>query len=139
MKVPKKQVDALFAPLIDQAPSTRLTVTLAVPVPINKYWRVFRNRAILSAEARKYKATAFLGIRLGPPILGPVALKVTWFRAMKAGDLDGRLKCLLDVLQGRVYENDSQVVEIHAFRFEDKDNPRVEVEAWAVAEPRTAP
>lgn len=136
--VSREQATEIFRPLSlplpDDPPSTRLKVTLAVPVPVNQYWRVFKKGLILSKAARAYKASAFLGIRLGPPIAGPVALRVVWYRALKSGDLDGRLKCLLDVLQGRVYANDSQVVEIHAYRREDKANPRVEVEAWSVAE-----
>jgi Holliday junction resolvase RusA-like endonuclease len=33
----------------------------------------------------------------------------------------------LDNLQGIAYVNDRQIVEIHARRFDDKANPRVEV------------
>ncbi len=61
-------------------------------------------------------------------ILSEVAVTLRVFRPQRSGDLDNRLKCLFDALQGVVYANDSQVVEIHAYRFEDKKRPRVEAE-----------
>ena len=62
------------------------------------------------------------------PLTGPVTLTVTWFRKIRRGDLDNRLKVLLDALNGVLYVDDDQVVEIHAFRKDDRLNPRVEVE-----------
>ena len=37
------------------------------------------------------------------------------------------MKVLLDSLTGVIWEDDSQIVEIHAYRYEDKNNPRVEI------------
>ena len=37
---------------------------------------------------------------------------------------------MLDALNGIVYLDDSQVVEIHAFREDDKENPRVHFYAY---------
>ena len=53
---------------------------------------------------------------------------VVVYRARRAGDLDNSLKVLLDALNGIAFEDDSQVVEIHARREEDPANPRVEVQ-----------
>ena len=61
---------------------------------------------------------------------GPVALNLTVFRPRKSGDLDNYLKIMLDALQGFLYDNDSQIVEIHAYRQDDKDNPRVVLTAY---------
>ena len=61
------------------------------------------------------------------PLAIPLSVSIRWYRGRKSGDLDGRLKVLLDAMQGSVYENDSQIVELHAFRSEDKLNPRMEV------------
>jgi Holliday junction resolvase RusA-like endonuclease len=47
------------------------------------------------------------------------------------GDLDNRIKVMLDALQGLAFENDSQIREIVARRFKDKDRPRVMVQISA--------
>jgi Holliday junction resolvase RusA-like endonuclease len=33
----------------------------------------------------------------------------------------------LDALQGSLYLNDSQIVALHLYRYDDKANPRIEV------------
>lgn len=54
------------------------------------------------------------------------------YRKAKRGDLDNFLKCLLDGMQGVMYKNDKQIVELVARRHDDKLNPRVEVKVCAV-------
>jgi crossover junction endodeoxyribonuclease RusA len=111
-----------------------MSATLVLPYPIsaNRYWRSVPGRGVLlSAEARRYKEDAgkealAAGVR---PVDGPVALTVTLYRPAKRGDLDNRLKVLLDALGGGIaYRDDSQVVELHAYRCDDAANPRVEVQ-----------
>jgi crossover junction endodeoxyribonuclease RusA len=104
--------------------------TVGYPPALNQHWRVFRNRILVSAESRAYKCVAALQARTqgARPLAGPCRLEVHLYRPRRAGDLDGRLKVLLDCLNGIAWEDDSQVVEIHAFRHEDKVNPRAEVE-----------
>lgn len=68
------------------------------------------------------------GVRPTNPTKAPVAVTVHLYRPRRVGDLDNGLKALLDTLQGYLYENDSQVLELHAFRHDDKARPRVEVE-----------
>jgi len=41
------------------------------------------------------------------------------------------LKTVLDVLEGRVIENDRRVVALHVFRAKDRERRRVEVEVCA--------
>lgn len=108
-----------------------MRLTLHEPPSANRWWRNVNGRMVTSRQARLYKAAAGLsaicqGIR--EPITGPVSLTVTWYRGRASGDLDKRLGVLLDALQGVCYENDSQIVELHAHRSDaDKRNPRVEV------------
>ena len=81
-----------------------------------------------SGEARAYcKVVAILarGIR---PTAKPVALTLRWYRGRRSGDLSNRIKICEDSLQGIVYVNDNQIVELHAYRHDDKANPRLEVE-----------
>ena len=92
-----------------------------------------------STEARDYqKYVNRLALSLGIRMIrrpATVAFQVTWHRTKKMGDLDKRLGIVLDALQGVVYENDSQIVEIHAKRVETTENPRIEVTVYEVKAP----
>lgn len=109
-----------------------VSFTLPIPPSSNRYWRtvISRGKAMVfvSEEAKRYKSQ--VAKLAGQPSLIQSAVVVTLkvFRAQRSGDLDNKLKVLFDSLQGVVYANDSQIVEIHAFRYEDKNDPRVEVE-----------
>jgi crossover junction endodeoxyribonuclease RusA len=103
-------------------------VTLPVAPSSNRYWRVWRNRAVRTKEAEAYIAAVRQAV--GPLrvlFVGPVAVTIHWYRAARMGDLDGRLKVVLDAFQGCVYENDRQIVELHAYRHEDPKAPRMEL------------
>lgn len=109
-----------------------VTVVLPVPPNANHYYTIFRGRKILSAEARRWKA-GVAGLLYGrKPISGPVSMTLRWYRASKTGDLDGRIKATQDILTGVLYEDDKQIVELHAYRSEDKHNPRIEVEVKGI-------
>lgn len=119
-----------------------ICLTLDVPPSSNVYWKVWRNRAVRSAAAEAYCNKVLLHARnrnIRPlPLKTPVSVTLRWFRAIRAGDLDNRLKVALDALQGAVLVNDSQVVELHAYRYEDPEHPRVEVEIERLDEPKVA-
>lgn len=90
---------------------------------------MWRNRIVVSDEARAYKSGAKLraltqGMR---PLLGPVYVSLTVYRAERRGDLDNKIKVALDALQGVGYTNDSQVTELHARLEDDPSNPRLVV------------
>lgn len=105
-------------------------ITLDYPPSANRYWRVYNNRVVRSSEATDYvghvaQVCQTAGIK---PINGDVAVTLRVYRPQRSGDLDNRLKCCLDALQGYAYHNDSQIVAIHATRHDDKDCPRIELE-----------
>ena len=107
---------------------------LPLPVSANRYWRNYRGRTVVSAEAKDYKMAVCLqaqhrGVR---PFAGPVAVYLRVYRARKSGDLDNSIKVLLDALCGVAYADDKQIVELHSWRFDDPRNPRVEVEVRQV-------
>lgn len=120
-----------------------MKVTLPYPPSANRYWRAFRGRTVLSAEAKSYKkqVAAILKAAGWVPSEGPVAYTANIYRPLKSGDLDNRLKVLGDALTGFAWVDDKQVVELHAYRHDDKANPRVEMEIVALADgpPRNAP
>lgn len=114
---------------------TPLRLTLPEPPSINHYWRVVRGRPILSRDGRLWKQEAgarALAAKLRR-IDGPVAVELTWYRGRRSGDLDNRVKVVLDVLRGLAYRDDKQVVELHAYRYDDKHDPRVEITIQEVA------
>lgn len=100
-----------------------------LPPSANRYWRHYRGRVVVSDEAKQYKQMLAMLAKVDQvtPLTGPVVLTVAVYRERKAGDLDNRLKVLLDALQGTFYENDSQIRELHATLHDDKQDPRVEV------------
>lgn len=105
-------------------------ITLPYPPSVNAYWRHVRGRTLLSADARAYKVAVgqqcnLLGI---VPTSAPVVLRINVYRPRAQGDLDNILKALLDSLAGHAYVDDAQVVELHAWRHDDRAVPRVEVE-----------
>jgi crossover junction endodeoxyribonuclease RusA len=106
-------------------------VKLVLPYPpsANVYWRIWRGRPCVSAEARDYKRRVLLmGLTLKlRPLEGPVSLALTIYRPRPAGDLSNRIKVLEDALQGVAFEDDDQVEVIHALRLDDAANPRAEV------------
>lgn len=109
-----------------------LNFTLPMPPSSNRYWRTVasngRAMTFVSEEAKRYKRQVARLIGLPALIQSSIAVTLRVFRPQRSGDLDNKLKVLFDSLQGVVYADDSQIVEIHAYRFEDKTNPRVEVE-----------
>jgi crossover junction endodeoxyribonuclease RusA len=104
-----------------------MTYTLPVPPSTNRFWRICRGRPVLSSEARFYKKKVAALLHKEKPRKGEVSLTIAWYRERKSGDLSNRIKCLEDSLQGVLYVNDSQVVALHAYRYDDKANPRIEV------------
>ena len=105
-----------------------MTFTLPCPPSANRYWRIFGGRAVLSKEARLFKKKVAVLLHAKVKRLdGPVSVTVSWYRARKSGDLDNILKATLDSLKMIAFRDDKQVTAIHAYRFDDKANPRIEV------------
>ena len=99
------------------------TLHLLYPVSMNKMWRTFRGRTVLSAAGRAYKEqAAALARQAGAQIItGPVRLEVTLhakkpLRKSKSPvrriDLSNSLKVAEDALSGILYVDDHQTHEI---------------------------
>ncbi len=107
-----------------------IKLILPYPPSSNTLYATFRGRRITSAIGRKFKSDiALLARQQGARLLnGDLSVTFRVFRPIRRGDLDNRLKISQDALKGICFEDDRQIIEIHAFRFDDKANPRIEIE-----------
>lgn len=88
-----------------------------------KHPRVIKSQKALDYE---YSSLSQIKTQLATPemILGPVSLEFHVYYGSRRPDLD--ISLIQDILQtAGIYKNDRQVVEIHAFKYLDKENPRV--------------
>lgn len=110
-----------------------MRLTIPYPPSANRIWRNARGRTILSKEALSFKRDVAILAKVArvKMLSGPVAVRMRVFRPHKRGDLDNRIKAVLDSLNGIAWEDDEQVETILATRHEDKNNPRVEIEVWS--------
>jgi crossover junction endodeoxyribonuclease RusA len=106
----------------------KIKITLPFPPSVNTLYATYKGRRILSKEGRQFKKTVELLVGKTTPTTNEVAVTVEIYRPRRTSDLDNRLKGLLDSMTGLFYVDDKQIVEIHAYRYEDKGNPRAEVE-----------
>lgn len=111
----------------------RTQLVLPYPPTANFYWRTAlvrgRPQTYVSEEGKAYRAEvqklcAAAGVRC---FTGATSLRLAIFRPRRAGDVSNRIKVLEDALRELVYRDDEQNVEVWARRYEDPDEPRVEV------------
>jgi crossover junction endodeoxyribonuclease RusA len=120
------------APRLQGTPVVQF-VTLPYPPTANNFKvpivRGTRACMTLSAEARTWKGVAELRVSTANLVSlnGPVKLDIHVYRPRKVGDLDNAIKLSVDALSKYAYYDDEQVTEIHAYRHDDKANPRVEI------------
>ncbi len=113
-----------------------MRLELPFPPSANTLYRTLvagkRAFPVKSKEHRDYvaKVAAAMKATRAQPFPAGVAVAVTahLYRPRKTGDLDNSFKALMDVMTGMAYADDSQVVEIHAYRHDDKANPRAVVD-----------
>ena len=116
-----------------------IELELPLPPSANKYWMIAHNSFVTTPEAKAYKQRVFSSLaNKCEPLRGEVAINVTVFRPAKRGDLDNYLKIMLDALQGIAYIDDKQIIEIHAFREDDKRNPRVKLLVYETGKDNSA-
>lgn len=97
-----------------------LYVRLPYPPSANRLWANFRGHVVKTAEAREYSKTCAELVRLAGGKLTEKAVVVNILveRPRRVGDLDNRLRAVLDALNGLVYSDDDQVVGIVATRID---------------------
>lgn len=105
------------------------TYTLDLPPLLNSLYRpVARGKLVLSAEGRIYKQYVRLVAGGADKLTGDVVVTMRVYRKRKKGDIDGFLKLVLDAFSGVAYHDDSQISDLVVRRYDDKDEPRLEIE-----------
>jgi crossover junction endodeoxyribonuclease RusA len=118
-----------------------MNIVLPFPPSANRYYRNFRGRVVKSKAALDYQravgclATGDASNGFPTLLTGAVGLQLNFYRPQRRGDLDNRLKVLVDALQGILYSDDKQIVELHAYLHDDKISPRVEITIWSTGGP----
>jgi len=121
-----------------------MKLTLPFPPSANRYWRhpVINGhpRTLLSREARAYREQCGWAARsqVKKMLSGPVSVRALFYFPNRRGDLDNRVKQLLDALNGIVFSDDSKVEHLECTRLIDKENPRVELEVSAIQPDKAA-
>jgi crossover junction endodeoxyribonuclease RusA len=99
-----------------------VTIELQLPYPpsVNRYWRTFRGRMIVSAEGRQYRADV-LGALLGRGVRAPegeLAVALDMHPPdRRRRDVDNVCKAVLDALTAAgVYTDDSVVADLRVTR-----------------------
>ena len=111
---------------------TPVLLVLPYPPSVNRLYRTIirgkRAMPIKSAEHRAYMTAVERATSVEPWSADKLlAVSLRLYRPRRIGDIDGPLKALFDALNGRAWVDDSQVVELHVERLDDKARPRVEV------------
>jgi len=97
-----------------------ITLTLPWPPSVNKYWRTFQGRMIISAEGRSYRkavAEQVLIQRGAKHYTGKLCVVIEAFRPdNRRRDLDNLLKAVLDgCTHAGVWEDDSNIVDLRIY------------------------
>lgn len=124
-----------------------LSVVLPLPPGVNNQYATVGGRRVLSAEARRFKASVrrevesytFSG-RLSDSLLDSLRRSYLslfidfYFPTPMKRDLDGGLKITQDALCESLDINDNRVVDIHLVKRIDPRNPRIDVQLEAIPE-----
>lgn len=100
-----------------EATATGWRFVMPEPVSTNRLWRRGRTRAGRAVTVKSQRAAmdqeaaAWLFSRCAP-LGGDVALRALWVRSRRSGDVDNRLKAMLDALKGVAYGDDAQVARL---------------------------
>lgn len=94
--------------------STSFTIVLPVPC-LNTVYRAFEKRVYKSAKAKLFDQYVKDTFKRATLMKGPLIAEIRFYIDRDC-DIDSKLKVLLDSLEGVIYENDSQIEELHVVK-----------------------
>jgi crossover junction endodeoxyribonuclease RusA len=97
-----------------------IELTLPWPPSVNRYWRTFQGRMIISADGRAYRkavADQVLIQRVAKNLTGRLVVEIeAWRPDNRKRDLDNLLKAALDgCTHAGVWEDDSNIVDLRIY------------------------
>lgn len=97
-----------------------IELTLPWPPSVNNYWRMWRNRMVISTDGRKYRKAVWEQViqqALGKKVRNRAVVTIQAFRPdQRRRDLDNLLKAVLDALTAaEVWDDDSQVTDLRIY------------------------
>lgn len=99
---------------------------LPYPPSSNDFWGHTRTgQTYLKPKGRAYKEFVRTLTQGAEMLTGFVRVELEVVRPRRSGDLDNFVPMVLDALQRRLWMNDSQIVELHAWRMDDATNPGI--------------
>ena len=100
------------------------------PIPKGRP-RVYQGRAMTPARTREYETLVSQAAGIawrGAPTNRLLSVTLRFYRANCIRcDIDNLTKAILDALNGVVWEDDGQIVELRAVKGNDAERPRVEI------------
>ena len=107
--------------------SVQSEIVLPWPPSVNKYWRTYQGRMLVSEEGRNYIATVadqilLQGFRKNKTYENKIIVQIQAYRPDdRKRDLDNLFKAPLDALaKAGVYKDDSQIVDLRIFWAKEK-------------------
>ncbi len=101
-----------------------------LPLSVNATYKRGKNSFYKSREAKETQEAMAWEARSqyrGKPLECKILVDVAFFWKNMRKDIDGPLKSVLDAMQGIVYVNDNQIVDLHVLKGKDSINPRMEM------------
>ena len=98
-----------------------LVLTLPVPGSANRLSRTGKGRVYKPKAEREYQSAAGWAMASCPKLDGDVDVAVIWYRAKRQGDVDNRLKPLLDALKDVAFGDDAAVARLSIERIDSPD------------------
>jgi len=107
------------------------TITLPYPPSVNHMYVHTARGVYMSDTGKAFKWEALAQVPFDTPRFAlelQLAVVINIYRPRKSGDIDNRVKIVLDSMNDRLWVDDSQICELHIYRHDDKHNPRIELE-----------
>ena len=107
-----------------------IRLTLPLPPSANRMWRKAGRITYRDPDYEQFCTDVgkLCQIERVVPIVGGVTATMRFYFARVNGDLDNRIKPLLDALSKFAYADDKQVMSFCCERHIDRKKPRVEIE-----------
>ena len=90
---------------------------LIIPImacSINKYYRSWKNKVLISKEGREFKKELELHLTNYEKILGKIKLNIVLdFKDKRKRDVDNYAKVLIDCLKNKLFEDDDQIYQLY--------------------------